>query len=115
MKYSPDSAWVNKMINKHYVDSHAHIMAEEYGEDFEEMLLRTKQEGVDRILIILTQYAEEYTGDDFGSTKVFYDKDSGIVTGTATKSTAQGSLTRVLTLSLTISDIGTTDIDFPSK
>ena len=70
---------------------------------------------LDRILIILTQYAEEYTGDDFGSMKVFYDKDSGIVTGTATKSTAQGSLTRVLTLSLTISDIGTTEIDFPSK
>lgn len=70
---------------------------------------------LDRILIILTQYAEEYTGDDFGSMQVFYDKDSGIVTGTATKSTAQGSLTRVLTLSLTISDIGTTEIDFPSK
>ena len=72
-------------------------------------------EALDRILIIMTQYAEVYEGKDFGSMKVFYDKDSGIVTGTATKSTAQGSLTRVLTLSLTISDIGTTDIDFPSK
>lgn len=72
-------------------------------------------EALDRILIIMTQYAEEYTGDDFGSMKVFYDEEAGILTGTATKSTAQGSLTRVLTLSLTISDIGTTEIDFPSK
>lgn len=72
-------------------------------------------DALDRILIIMTQYAEEYTGDDFGSMQVFYDEDSGIVTGTATKATAQGSLTRVLKLSLTISDIGTTEIDFPSK
>ena len=72
-------------------------------------------EALDRILIIMTQYAEVYEGKDFGSMKVFYDEEAGILTGTATKSTAQGSLTRVLTLSLTISDIGTTEIDFPSK
>lgn len=70
---------------------------------------------LNRILVILTQYEEKYTGDDFGSMQAFYDQEAGTVTGTATKATAQGSLTRVLNLSLTISDIGTTEIDFPSK
>ena len=70
---------------------------------------------LNRILVILTQYEEKYTGDDFGSMQAFYDQEAGTVTGTATKATAQGSLTRVLSLSLTISDIGTTEIDFPSK
>ena len=70
---------------------------------------------LDRMLLILTQADETYEGTDFGSMQVFYDEEAGIVTGTATKATAQGSLTRVLKLSLTISDIGTTEIDFPSK
>lgn len=70
---------------------------------------------LNRILVILTQSEEKYTGDDFGSMQAFYDQEAGTVTGTATKATAQGSLTRVLNLSLTISDIGTTEIDFPSK
>lgn len=70
---------------------------------------------LDRMLLILTQADETYEGTDFGSMQVFYDEEAGILTGTATKATAQGSLTRVLNLSLTISDIGTTEIDFPSK
>lgn len=70
---------------------------------------------LDRMLLILTQFDETYEGTDFGSMQVFYDEEAGILTGTATKATAQGSLTRVLNLSLTISDIGTTEIDFPSK
>ena len=72
-------------------------------------------EALDRILIIMTQYAEEYTGGDFGSMKVFYDEEAGILTGTANKVATSGSSTRVLTLSMTVSDIGTTEIDFPSK
>ena len=72
-------------------------------------------EALDRILIIMTQYAEVYEGKDFGSMKVFYDEEAGILTGTANKVTTSGSSTRVLTLSMTVSDIGTTDIDFPSK
>lgn len=65
MKYSPDSALVNKMENKHYVDSHAHIMAEEFAEDFEEMLLRNKEQGVDRILIITLSYEETMRAIEF--------------------------------------------------
>lgn len=72
-------------------------------------------DALDRILIIMTQYADEYTGGDFGSMKVFYDEEAGILTGTANKVTTSGSSTRVLTLSMTVSDIGTTEIDFPSK
>ena len=65
MKYSQDSALENKMENKHYVDSHAHIMAEEFEEDFEEMLLRTDKEGVDRILIITLHYEETMRAIEF--------------------------------------------------
>lgn len=72
-------------------------------------------EALDRILIIMTQYEEVYEGKDFGSMKVFYDEEAGILTGTANKVTTSGSSTRVLTLSMTVSDIGTTEIDFPSK
>ena len=72
-------------------------------------------EALDRILIIMTQYADEYTGGDFGSMQVFYDEEAGILTGTANKVTTSGSSTRVLTLKMTVSDIGTTEIDFPSK
>lgn len=72
-------------------------------------------EALDRILIIMTQYEEAYEGKDFGSMKVFYDEEAGILTGTANKVTTSGSSTRVLTLSMTVSDIGTTEIDFPSK
>lgn len=72
-------------------------------------------DALDRILIIMTQYADEYTGGDFGSMQVFYDEEAGILTGTANKVTTSGSSTRVQTLSMTVSDIGTTEIDFPSK
>lgn len=72
-------------------------------------------EALDRILIIMTQYSEIYEGKDFGSMQVFYDEEAGILTGTANKATTSGSSTRVLTLSMTVSDIGTTEIDFPSK
>lgn len=72
-------------------------------------------DALDRILIIMTQYEEVYEGKDFGSMKVFYDEEAGILTGTANKVTTSGSSTRVLTLSMTVSDIGTTEIDFPSK
>lgn len=40
------------MSELHYVDSHAHIMADEYREDFEEMLKRAENAHVDRIMII---------------------------------------------------------------
>ena len=72
-------------------------------------------DALDRILIIMTQYEEVYEGKDFGSMKVFYDEEAGKLTGTANKVTTSGSSTRVLTLSMTVSDIGTTEIDFPSK
>lgn len=72
-------------------------------------------EALDRILIIMTQYEEVYEGKDFGSMKVFYDEEAGILTGTANKVTTSGSSTRVLTLSMTVSEIGSTTIDFPSK
>ena len=42
----------------HYFDSHAHIMAEEYKDDFEEMLKRAEDAHVDRIMIITLSHEE---------------------------------------------------------
>ena len=70
---------------------------------------------LDRMLLILTQFDETYEGTDFGSMQVFYDEEAGILTGTANKVTTSGSSTRVLTLSMTVSEMGSTTIDFPSK
>ena len=65
MKYFQDFAWENKMENSQYVDSHAHIMAEEFEEDFEEMLGRNTEEGIDRILIITLHYEETMRAIEF--------------------------------------------------
>ena len=46
------------MKELHYLDSHAHIMAEEYQEDFEEMLKRAEDAHVDRIMIITLSHEE---------------------------------------------------------
>ena len=55
MRSSAGSVWVSKMK---YIDSHAHIFSSEYNEDFEEMLARTEERGVERIMIVTTE-AEE--------------------------------------------------------
>lgn len=54
MKSSHASALESKrdMEQFHYVDTHAHIFAEEFTEDFEEMLKRTEEAHVDEIMII---------------------------------------------------------------
>ena len=53
------------MKERHYVDSHAHIMADEYKEDFEEMLQRAKDAHVDRIMIITLSHEETLKALDF--------------------------------------------------
>ena len=51
MKYSAGSVWENRMTI-HYVDTHAHILDESFEEDYDEMLKRTEEAHVDRIMII---------------------------------------------------------------
>ncbi len=46
------------MENCHFIDTHAHIFAEEFNEDFEEMLQRTEDEHVDEIMIITLDLEE---------------------------------------------------------
>ena len=46
------------MTDFHYVDTHAHIFAEEFEEDFEEMLKRTEEAHVDEIMIITLSLEE---------------------------------------------------------
>ena len=58
MKYSPDSVLVSKMSELHFVDSHAHIMGDEFKEDLDDVIRRTEEKHVDRIMII-TLKAEE--------------------------------------------------------
>lgn len=53
------------MSEIHYLDSHAHIMAEEYREDFEEMLKRAEDAHVDRVMIITLSYEETMRAIDF--------------------------------------------------
>lgn len=65
MRSSADSALVNKMTQLHYVDSHAHIMAEEFQDDFHQMLERNKENGVDRILIITLHCDETMRAIEF--------------------------------------------------
>ena len=67
MRSSVDSALVSKMTQLHYVDSHAHIMADEFKDDFYQMLERNKQNGVDRILIITLHYDETMRAIEFAS------------------------------------------------
>lgn len=55
------------MSELHYVDSHAHIMGEEFQEDFEQMLRRTEENGVDRILIITLHYEETMRALEFAA------------------------------------------------
>lgn len=56
MKSSAVSALVNKMMK--YIDTHAHIMAEEYSDDFEDMLKRCSDAHVDEIMIITLKNEE---------------------------------------------------------
>lgn len=65
MKYSPDSVLENNMI--HYVDSHAHIMGEEFQADFNEVIRRTEEAYVDQIMIITLSYEETMRAIEFAS------------------------------------------------
>ena len=49
MRFSAGSVLVNRM---RYVDTHAHIMGDEFRDDFEEMLKRCDEAHIDRIMII---------------------------------------------------------------
>ena len=51
----------------HYVDTHAHIFAEQYADDFEEMLQRCKDASVDQIMIITLSHEETLKAIDFAA------------------------------------------------
>ncbi len=49
----------------HYVDTHAHIFAEQYADDSEEMLNRCAEAGVDQIMIITLSHDETIKAVEF--------------------------------------------------
>ena len=51
----------------HYVDSHAHIMSQEYKEDFEDVLKRIEEKNIGKVLIITLDYEEARKAIDFAS------------------------------------------------
>ncbi len=53
------------MSEIHYVDTHAHIMSEEFHEDFDQMIQRTAEKNVDRIMIITLSEKETLQAIDF--------------------------------------------------
>lgn len=63
MKYSAVSVLVNKMIE--YIDTHAHIMGQEYNEDFDQMLKRCEEAHIKEILIITLKLEETKRALDF--------------------------------------------------
>jgi TatD DNase family protein len=58
MRSSPDSVLVNNMSEMHYVDTHAHLFAEEYKDDLDAVIKRTEEKHVDRINIITLSLEE---------------------------------------------------------
>ncbi len=67
------------MKELHYLDSHAHIMVEEYQDDFEEMLKRAEDAHVDRIMIITLSHEETMRAIAFaGRDPVRYKVAAGI-------------------------------------
>ena len=46
------------MAELHFVDSHAHILGQEYDRDRDEMIARAIEKHVDRIMIIALSYEE---------------------------------------------------------
>lgn len=56
MRSSADSVLVSNMIR--YVDTHAHIMGEEFKDDFDEMMKRCDEAQIDRIMIITLKNKE---------------------------------------------------------
>lgn len=67
MKSSADSVLENSMTQIHYVDSHAHIMGEEFEADFRQVTERAAEAGVDRILIITLHYEETMRALEFAA------------------------------------------------
>lgn len=49
----------------HYVDTHAHIFSEQYADDFDEMLKRCEEAGVDQIMIITLSHEETVQAVEF--------------------------------------------------
>ena len=49
----------------YYIDTHAHIMAEEYAEDLEDVIRRTEEAHVDMIMIITLSHEETMRALDF--------------------------------------------------
>ncbi len=64
MRYSAASASVSNMT-VHFVDTHAHICSESFRDDFEEMIRRTEEAHVDRIMIITLSNEETKRAVEF--------------------------------------------------
>ena len=57
MRFSAASVWESETMT-YYLDSHAHIISEEFGEDFDAVLERADQADVKRIMIMCTEEKE---------------------------------------------------------
>ena len=67
-----------------------------------------------RMIFVLRRGEEDIDASDFDSAIATYDEGKGEVIITATKESAlSGGLTKLMTLSITISDIGTTEVSLP--
>ena len=67
-----------------------------------------------RMIFVLRRGEEDIDASDFDSAIATYDEGEGEVIITATKESAlSGGLTKLMTLSITISDIGTTEVSLP--
>ncbi len=49
------------MSELHYVDTHCHLMGEEFQEDLEEVIARCKEKHVDKLMIITLSLEETKT------------------------------------------------------
>ena len=53
------------MSELHYVDTHCHLMGEEFQEDLEEVIARCKEKHVDKLMIITLSLEETKRAIEF--------------------------------------------------
>ena len=65
MKSFLDFVWVNNMEDIIYLDSHAHLMSEDYSENLEDVMQRCKEKHIDYIMIITLTKQEALRAIEF--------------------------------------------------
>ena len=65
MKSFLDFVWVSNMEDIIYLDSHAHLMSDDYSEDLEDVMHRCKQKHIDYIMIITLTKQEAIRAIEF--------------------------------------------------